>query len=156
MVYVDSKHFSASKRKSKLLSLKNARSWKIICNVANKAYKLDIPQQMKEAELTPVFHLWKLHLAASDPFPGQILKLGLSIIVGHNTYNKWKVLEVVDSQKTKRYGIQYKATYMGNWDEGNSNLLWQSYSNFENSKKKIREFHRTHPQKLGPSSKLVI
>ena len=111
---------------------------------------------MKEAGLTPVFHLWKLHLAPSDPFPGQVLEPGPAIIVGDDDHDEWKVLEVVDSRKTKRYRIQYKATYMGNWDEWNSNPPWQPYSDFENSKEKIREFHRTHPRKPGPASKLVI
>ena len=43
MIYVDARHFSASERGSKSLSLKNAGPWKIICNIANKAYELDIP-----------------------------------------------------------------------------------------------------------------
>ena len=38
MVYVDARHFSASEGKSKSLSLKNAGPWKIIRNIANKAY----------------------------------------------------------------------------------------------------------------------
>ena len=74
---------------------------------------------MKEAGLTPVFHPWKLHLALSDPFPGQVLEPGPTIIVRDNDHDEWKVLKVVDSQKTKRYGIQYKATYMGIWDKWN-------------------------------------
>ena len=156
MVYVDARHFSASKGKSKLLSLKNAGPWKIIRNIANKAYELDILQQMKEAGLTPVFHPWKLHFAPSDPFPDQVLEPGPAIIVEDDDHDEWEVLEVVDSRKTKRYGIQYKATYMGNWDEWNSNPPWQPYSDFENSKEKIREFHRTHSQKPGPASDLVI
>ena len=45
---------------------------------------------------------------------------------------------------------------MGNWDEWNSNPAWQPYSDFENAKEKIREFHRTHPQRPGPPSELVI
>ena len=45
---------------------------------------------------------------------------------------------------------------MGNWDKWNSNPAWQPHSNFENSKEKIREFYRTHPQKPGPPSELVI
>ena len=111
---------------------------------------------MKEARLTPVFHPWKLHLAPSDPYPGQVLKPSPPIQVRDNNHDKWEVLEVVDSRKTKRYGIQYKATYMGNWDEWNSSPMWQPYSNFENSKEKIREFHRAHPQKPGLPSELVI
>ena len=56
IVYVNARHF-ASKRDSKSLSMKNAGPWKIVCNIANKAYKLEILQQMKEAGLTPIFHL---------------------------------------------------------------------------------------------------
>ena len=55
MVYVDARHFS-SEQDSKSLSMENAGPWKIICNIDNKAYKLDIPQQMKDAELTYLFH----------------------------------------------------------------------------------------------------
>ena len=117
---------------------------------------MKIPQQMKATGLTPVFHPWKLHLAPTDFVPGQILKPGPPIQVEDNAHEEWEVLEVVDSQKTKRYGVQYKATYMGNWDKWNSNPAWQPYSNFKNSKEKIREFHRTHPKKPGPLSELVI
>ena len=80
MVYVDTKYF-ASKRDSKLLSMKNVGPWKIVRNINNKAYKLDIPQQMKDAGLTSIFHLWKLHLAPSNAFLGQIFKLGPAIPV---------------------------------------------------------------------------
>ena len=54
-MYINAKHF-ASERDNKSLSSKNAGPWKIIRNIANKAYKLDLPQQMKDAGLTPVFH----------------------------------------------------------------------------------------------------
>ena len=159
MVYVDARHF-ASERDSKSLSMKNAGPWKILRNIDNKAYKLEIPKQMKDTGLTPVFHPWKLHLALSSSFPGQILEPEPPALVsssdGSKTHKEWEVLEVVDSRKTKRYGVQCKATYMGNWDEWNSNPTWQPYSNFKNSKEKIREFHRAHSQKPGPPSKLVI
>ena len=158
MVYADARLFAG--RESKLLSMKNAGPWKIIRNIANKAYKLDIAQHMKDAGLTPVFHPWKLHLAASNPFPGQILEPRPPVLVSSDgkdkVHEEWEVLEVVDSQKTKKYRIQYKATYMGNWDEWNSNPPWQPYSDFENSKDKIRGFHKAHPQKPRPPSELVI
>ena len=159
MVDVDAKHF-ASGRDSESLSMKNAGPWKITQNIAGKAYKLDIPQHMKDAGLTPVFHPWKLHLAPIDPFPGQILEPGPPVMVNSSDENEvheeWEVLEVVDSWKTKKYGVQYKATSMGSWDNWNSNPAWQPYSNFENFKEKIREFHKTHTQKPGPPSELVI
>ena len=79
-MYVDARHF-ASKQDSKSLSMKNARPWKIICNTGNKAYELDIPQQMKDSGLTPVFHSWKLHLAPRNPFSGQVLEPRPPILV---------------------------------------------------------------------------
>ena len=96
--------------------MKNVGLWKILRNIANKAYELDIPQHMKDAGLTAIFHPWKLHLAPNDVFPGQILESGLPILIesGDKAHDKWKVLEVVDSRQTKRYGIQYKTIYMGN------------------------------------------
>lgn len=112
---MDTRHF-ASAQDSKLLSMKNAEPWQIVRNIDNKAYKLEIFQQMKDASLTLIFHPQKLHLAPGNAFPGQILKLRPFIIVntGGKTHNKWKVLEVVDFCKTKRYGIQYKTIYMSN------------------------------------------
>ena len=108
MVYVDARHF-ASKKASKLLSMKNAGPWKVIWNIGKKAYELDISQQIKDAGLTPVFHPWKLHLAPSDSFPGQILEPGPPILVsssdGSKAHKERKVLEVVDSRKTKKYGV---------------------------------------------------
>ena len=69
MVYVDARHF-ASKKSNKSLSMKNVRPWKILWNITNKAYKLEIPQQMKKAGFTPVFYLLKMHLAPTNLFPG--------------------------------------------------------------------------------------
>ena len=87
MVYVDARHF-ASEKSSKSLSMKNAGPWRIFQNIANKAYKLKIPQQMKDAGLTPVFHPWKLYLALSNPFPGQILELGPPIQVRDDAHDE--------------------------------------------------------------------
>ena len=55
MVYVDARHF-ISEQDSKLLSIKNVEPWRIVRNIDNKAYELEIPQQMKDAGLTPIFH----------------------------------------------------------------------------------------------------
>lgn len=43
----------------------------IIRSIDNKAYELEIPEQLKNVGLTLIFHPWKLHLAPSYPFPGQ-------------------------------------------------------------------------------------
>ena len=79
-VYVDARHF-ASEKDSKSLSMKNAGLWKIVRDIDNKAYELDIPQQMKDAGLTPIFHPWKLHLAPTSLFPRQVLEPGPLVLV---------------------------------------------------------------------------
>ena len=92
-----------------MLSMKNSEPWKIVWNIANKAYELDIPQHIKDVGLTPVFHLWKLHLAPTNLFLKQILEPRPPVFVSSSDKNKaheeWKVLEVVDLQKTKKYRV---------------------------------------------------
>ena len=62
-------------------------------------------------------------------------------------HEEWEVLNIVDCRKTKRYGIQYKATYIGNWEEWNASPAWQPWTDFVNAKNKISEFHRRHHEK---------
>jgi hypothetical protein len=38
-------------------------------------------------------------------------------------HEEWEVLDVVSCRKT--YGVQYKARFMGNWDDWNANPSWQ-------------------------------
>ena len=117
---------------------------------------------MKEAGLTSIFHPWKLHLAPSSPFPGQILEPDPPIVVSSSdgkAHDEWEVLEVVDLRQTKRYGLQYKATYMGNWDEWNANPPWQPCGNFENAAEKVVSstelIHRSQDQHSNWLNKMI-
>ena len=83
---MDAIYFALEKSK-KLLDFKNARPWKISRIINNKAYKLEIPQHMKDAGFTPIFHLWKLHLASNNPFPGQVLPPEPLISIQNNNDN---------------------------------------------------------------------
>ena len=156
-VYMDARYF-AFERDKKLMDLKNARPWKIIQNIDNKAYELAIPQSLKEKGLTLIFDPWKLHLAPNNPFSGQILPPGPPIKISaknDKAHKEWKVLEVIDCYQTKWYGIQYKAMYVGNWDKWNASPPWQPWTDFERSREKIHKFHCTHPQKPQLPSKLA-
>ena len=158
-MYIDARHFT-SERDKKLLDLKNARPWKIVWNINNKASKLAIPETLKDADLTPIFHLWKMHLALNNPFPGQILPPGPSIEISAKNDNdkahkEWKILEIVDCRQIKWYGVQYKATYVGNWNKWNAASLWQLWTDFKRSRDKVHKFHCTHPQKPRPPPELV-
>lgn len=70
--------------------MKNARPWLIVKNINNKTYKLKIPQQIKNAGLTSIFHLLKLHLALKNAFSGQILESTPLIVVstGNKAHNE--------------------------------------------------------------------
>jgi len=150
---VDARHFAAE-CPSRSLGQKYAGPWPIKRVIDNKAYELELPDYLEKSGLTPIFHPWKLHLAPSDPYPGQELEPQGPILITENPDNsdesEWEVLEVVDCRKTKRFGIQYKATFVGNWDEWNSNPPWQPWSDFKHAEDKILEFHRLYPDKPAP------
>ena len=159
-VYVDARHF-ASERDKKSLNLKNAGPWEIVQNINNKTYKLKILKTLKNAGLTPIFHLWKMYLAPNNVFLGQILpsspliKISTKDNKNHEAHKEWEVLEVVDCHQTKQYGVQYKATYIENWDKWNASPLWQPWTDFKRSRDKIDKFHCTHPWKLKPPLELA-
>ena len=119
-MYVDVRHFT-SERDKKWLNLKNTGPWKIVQNIDNKAYELAISKTLKDADLTPIFHLWKMHFAPNNLFPGQILPpdplIEISAENDNKAHKEWEVLEIVNCRQTKQYRVQYKATYVGNWDK---------------------------------------
>ncbi len=87
MIYVDTHHFAAEKS-SKSLELKNTSSWEIIYIINNKTYELKISEYLKKTGLTSIFHLWKLHLAPSNSYSGQIQELQLSIMITESDEKK--------------------------------------------------------------------
>lgn len=157
MVYVNAKDFT-SDRQSRSLSSKNVGPWKIIRNINNKAYELDIPENLRKAGLTPIFHPWKLHLAPSDPFPGQVLTPDPPMLMTSagedGEHEEWELLEIVDCRKTRK-GVEYKATYVGPYEEWNTNPPWQIWTDFMNSKDSVLRFHRENPDKPKPPAELV-
>ena len=88
--------------------------------------------------------------ACSDPFPGQVIPPQPPILVTSSTeegtYEEWELLEIVDCRRT-RGKIEYKATYIGPYEEWNTNPPWQPWTDFENSKDAVLEFHRNNPDK---------
>lgn len=119
---------------------------------------MDIPERLRKAGLIPVFHPWKLHLAPSDPFPGQVLTPDPPLLItsadSDEQHEEWELLEIVDCRKTRK-GIEYKATYVGPYDKWNTNPPWQAWTDFMNSKDSIMEFHKKNPGKPDPPAELV-
>ena len=54
-------------------------------------------------------------------------------------HEEWEVAEIVDCRETRRYGIQYKAQFEGNWDEWNASPPWQRC--------RVIQYHLNHPEK---------
>ena len=129
LVYVDARDFGTS-RPNKGLDWKFLGPWKIKRIIDHKAYELDIPKEKLADGLTPVFHPWKLHLASTSPYPGQIsepcadlLTFDYGDTVPHPEY---EVTEIVDFRETRRWGVQYKATFAGERPDWNNSPPWQS------------------------------
>ena len=117
LVYVDARHF-AGERPSKSLGSKNMGPWKITRVIHDKTYEVELPEDLKRANVTPIFHPWKLHLAPTSPYPGQHPDPQPPIILtndGEDEHKEWEVLDIVDCRETKRYGVQYK---LGSWETG--------------------------------------
>ena len=93
----------------------------------------------------------------SDPFPGQILTPEPPIMVAspeeNETHEEWELLEIVDCRRTRK-GMEYKATYIGPYDEWNTNRPWQPWTDFENAKDAVLKFHRENPGKPNPPADL--
>lgn len=149
-VYVDARHFAAE-RASKSLGYKNAGPWRIKRVIDNKAYELELPDYMVTAGVCSIFHPWKLHLAPRNPYPGQNPDPQPPIMItdpeDDEPHEEWDVLDIVDCRKTRRYGTQYKARFIGNWDEWNANPPWQPWTDFKHSRDKVLQYHRDHPNK---------
>ena len=149
-VYVNARHFAAE-RPSKSLGYKNAGPWRITRIIDNKAYELELPDYMVAAGVCPIFHPWKLHLAPRNPYPGQNPDPQPPIMItgadDDEPHEEWDVLDIVDCRKTRRYGVQYKARFVGNWDEWNANPPWQPWTDFKSARDKIIQYHRDHSNK---------
>jgi hypothetical protein len=158
LVYVNSKNFAID-RQNRSLSSKNVDSWKIIRNIDNKVYELDISEHLKLTELTSIFHSWKLHLASSNSFSDQIVKSDLSILIidseGTDSHEKYELLKIVNCRETRRFEVQYKITFIESWDEWNTNLFWQSWIDFLNSKDAIVRYHSKHFDKSNSSREMT-
>jgi hypothetical protein len=89
--------------------MKNAGPWEIICVINNKAYKVKLPEHLKRAGLTPIFYLSKLHLAPTNPYPGQYQDPQPPILIttgdDDKGHEEWEIDEILDCRDTKCFGV---------------------------------------------------
>lgn len=157
-VFVNTKSFATS-RPSKGLDWHWIGPWPITRVIDHKAYELEIPEDRRAAGLTPVFHPWKLRPAPKNPYPGQSIEPPEGDVFfdddEEEPHTEYEVAEIVDRRETKRYGVQYKCTYVNNWDEWNADPQWQPWNDFLRSRKLVREYHLLHPDQPPPPQGLL-
>lgn len=87
-------------------------------------YGLDIPEQLKNAWVTSVFHPRKLHFARFNPFLEQVLPPDPPAWIKND--------EAESPQNcglpTYKRGLDTKATFVGNWDEKKSSSFSKSFN----------------------------
>jgi transposase InsO family protein len=154
LVYVDARNFSTS-QPSQSLAAKARGPWPIVRVIDNKAYELELPEHLRESGLTPIFHPWKLSLAARNPYPGQITDPDDHVILVTNArddelHQEWEILQVIDCREHGVEGIQYKALFVGDWPQWNSDPPWQHWTDLIGAPDKVLEFHDKHPEKPKP------
>lgn len=151
-VFVDASHLRHD-RQNKKLDLRRIGPYEVIRIIDGKAYEINLPLDLIQAGVTPVFHPSRLSLA-NDGLPGQHQQGQPPIMIEDYTgvHPEWEVDEIVDCKVTPKGGTQYKATFKGNWPDWNATPPWQPWTDFVNCPDKIVQFHREHPNKPPPPS----
>lgn len=149
---MEASHFK-SDRTSRKLNLRCIGPFPITCIIDDKAYEVQLPADLMDAGVTPVFHPSRLSLANTG-LPGQRQPPQPPIMIEDyaGVHPEWEVQDIVDCKVTPRLGTQYKATFKGNWPDWNSQPPWQPWTDFVNCPDKIIQYHREHPNKPPPPS----
>jgi transposase InsO family protein len=154
-VFLDGRNIK-TQRPNPALESRNLGPFVVTKVIDNAAYELDLPASMK---IHNVFHPWLLHLADTEPIPGQEVESPGPIEVDPDgEMGVYYAEEVVDSKifkrrKDKHTGKQgllmYKVKYEG-YEEWNQNPDWQPYWDLADCPNLIADFHHKYPDKDGP------
>jgi len=106
MVWIDG-WFWRTQCPSRKLENKHHGPFRVIQAVGTHAYELDLPNTVRKHRVFPVS---LLHLAADDPFPGQIPPPALPVVVDGE--EEWEVEEILDSRRI-RGRLQYLVKWRG-------------------------------------------
>ena len=129
---------------SKKLSSRFLEPFPVISRILDVVYCLKLPKNLR---IHHVFHVSLLKCCCLDTIVSQHHTIPLPIITlyGDLEYEVYKILD------SKFLGRWKKLYYLVSWEgyrrEENS---WELATNLENAPKAIAEFHRLHPQALGP------
>ena len=127
-------------RPSKKLDQRRMGPYSIKAIVGPRAYRLDLPLNLK---IHPVFHVNLLEPMAYDsPIPGHIIPEPPPVEIEGSP--EWEVAEVLDSRHYRR-----QLQYLIRW-EVYEEPTWQPHFDLENAPERILDFHQRFPDKSGP------
>jgi hypothetical protein len=113
------------------------------------AYELDLPQEMKDRNIFPVFHPSLLRLNPDDPVPGQIPPPPKAVQVKDpetgEDVDEWMVDEIQHCKKLRGKGWRYKVK----WVRENS-PTWEPCNDYWMNHYDARLYHYNNPRKKKP------
>lgn len=152
-VMLDARNIKTEKQ-SRGLDQKNVGPYRIVRNIDNKAYELDLKGDLRG--IFPVFHPWLLHLDPRDPLPEQRRKPQGPVNVDDDGTPVYEVEEILDSRidaraldrhaGQRKKGLLY---YLVKW-EGWEKPTWQPYNDLVGCEESVYQYHQRNPNAVGP------
>ena len=110
------------------------------------AFRLQLPPDMK---LHPVFHVSLLEPCASTSIPDRVFPPPPPVYLAEGP--EYEVQAILDS-KIMRNKLYYLVDWLGYTP---NDRTWEPAENVANAPQLLEEFHRTYPNKPGPSSRVM-
>ena len=145
-MWVSAKNLKSERPMKKLDALRYG-PFKVLKRIGPSAYKLQIPPTWKQRNVHDVFNEVYLMPFIGPAFPNQVnVQPPPPEIVNRDDdkdVEEYEVEVILDSRKRGRT-VQYLVKWAGYSDLWN---LWEDWDDLENTRDKILDFHRQHPNK---------
>ena len=138
---LDSRHIQ-TKRPSRKLDHKKMGPFRIIKEVGTRAFKLELPLQMK---IHPVFNIWLLEPYRLSKDPNRRQEPPEAEEIDGET--NWEVRDIAESRLNRRRKVvEYLVLWEGYPDE---DATWEKYDNLQGTAEEaLKQFYTKYPQSI--------
>jgi len=141
LVWLSSKNLT-TQRPSKKLDHKQFGPFKVLRQVGDSSYELELPEGMN---IHPVFHANLLRLHPPESLPGQTQEPPPPVVVDNQ--EEYEVDEVLDS-RLWHGKLKYKVKWTGHPPDD----TWYTAGNFDHCQELLDDFHLRYPHKPDADS----